>query len=384
MIDRMIESPEERGKAARFARELGINERTAQRWWKQYQETNEVPYKKSRANGLESSFKSEHQEYVRKLLDEDPQLYSVDIIDKLAEQFMGFSISKAQLNHHLKNTMLITVKKPTFEPAARNSEANLQARYNWYMEWKDTDLDFAKNCVFIDESGFHINMRNNWARSTVGTPAIVKTPRTRSPSHTIIGAIHCSSVIHVSLKKPPPKKDRVKKDDSTVAQKKRIVNKGKKRTADEFIMEEPNIEYVDIVDATARTSAAPVAKGTTTGHFIKFMNEVLDIMDQDESLKGHYLVMDNCTIHKSKPMIRKIKSRGYRVMYLPPYSPELNSIEQFWNTAKGKLKRDRLMNDENLSSRIGDACNDIPVEVLYNFCIYSKKQIIKCYTKTPF
>lgn len=52
-------------------------------------------------------------------------------------------------------------------------------------------------------------------------------------------------------------------------------------------------------------------------------------MDMDESLMGSYLVMDNCTIHKSYSTIRKIKSRGYRVMYPPPYSPELNPIEQF-------------------------------------------------------
>lgn len=187
------------------------------------------------------------------------------------------------------------------------------------------------------------------------------------------------------MKKPPPKKVQAKKSSSTAVQKKRKVNKGKKRTAEEFTIEEPTVEYyVDIMDATDEVSAAPVAKGTTTGHFIKFMNEVLDIMDHDESLKGHYLVMDNCKRHKSKPMIRKIESRGYRVMYLPPCSPELNPIEQFWNTAKGKLKRERLMTEENLSSRIGDACNTVPVDVLYNFCMYSKKQIINCYNKTPF
>ena len=71
-------------------------------------------------------------------------------------------------------------------------------------------------------------------------------------------------------------------------------------------------------------------------HFIKFMNELLDIMDMDEGLKGSYLVMDNCTVHKSHPMIRKIEGRGYRVMYLPPYSPELNAIENFWAIVKGK------------------------------------------------
>jgi hypothetical protein len=42
------------------------------------------------------------------------------------------------------------------------------------------------------------------------------------------------------------------------------------------------------------------------------MNELLGVMDFDETLKGSYLVMDNASIHKSKPMIRKIESRGYR------------------------------------------------------------------------
>jgi hypothetical protein len=73
------------------------------------------------------------------------------------------------------------------------------------MKWKDTTLDYAKNCVFIDEAGFNINMRNNWARSASGTPAVVTIPKTRTPSRTIIGATHSSSIIHVVLKKPPPK-----------------------------------------------------------------------------------------------------------------------------------------------------------------------------------
>ncbi|EPB87867.1 hypothetical protein HMPREF1544_05396 [Mucor circinelloides 1006PhL] len=123
-------------------------------------------------------------------------------------------------------------------------------------------------------------------------------------------------------------------------------------------MEEPIIEYVDIAEGTDESNK-PVPKGTNTAHFVKFMSELLDIMDLDRSLMGSYLVMDNCSIHKSHPMFRKIESRGYRVMYLPPYSPELNPIEQFWAIVKGKMKRHRLMTEENLSSRIADACNDI-------------------------
>jgi transposase len=113
------------------------------------------------------------------------------------------------------------------------------------------------------------------------------------------------------------------------------------------------------------------------------MNVLLDIMDLNEDLKGNYLVMDNCTIHKSNPMMRKIESRGYKLMYLPPYSPELNPIEQFWAILKGKLKRHKLLTEEKMSDRIAEACNAIPAEILYNFASHSKRQIIQCYNRTP-
>ncbi|KAI9014525.1 hypothetical protein CLU79DRAFT_679824, partial [Phycomyces nitens] len=58
-------------------------------------------------------------------------------------------------------------------------------------------------------------------------------------------------------------------------------------------------------------------KDTTIAHFIRFMNVLLlDIMDLNEDLKMNYLVIDNCTIHKSKLMMIKIESRGYRLIYL--------------------------------------------------------------------
>jgi hypothetical protein len=113
---------------------------------------------------------------------------------------------------------------------------------------------------------------------------------------------------------------------------------GKIRGAVEINNEEPGME--DNIDPVITKSAS---KGTTTAHFVKFINDLLDIMDLDENMKGSYIVMDNASIHKSKPMIRKIESKGYRIIYLPLYSPELNPIEQFWAIVKGKMKRHRLM-----------------------------------------
>lgn len=207
-IDRMLEQPQERGLVAKVARELNVKYRTALNWWHIYEGTEGVPYKNSEKNsGPKSSFTTEHNEYITKLLDNDPQIFADDIINSLTEQFEGFTISKSQMNNHLRYTMLITVKKPYFEPEVRNSAENLQTRFEWFMKWKDSDLDFTKNCIFIDEAGFHINMRLNWARPKSGKKAIVKQPQTRAPTHTIIGAIHSSSIIHVAIRKPPPKKE---------------------------------------------------------------------------------------------------------------------------------------------------------------------------------
>ncbi|KAI9014526.1 hypothetical protein CLU79DRAFT_681668, partial [Phycomyces nitens] len=53
--------------------------------------------------------------------------------------------------------------------------------------------------------GSHINFRHNWARADTGMPSMIKTTKTNSPSHTIIEAIHGSSVIYTTIKKLRPK-----------------------------------------------------------------------------------------------------------------------------------------------------------------------------------
>jgi transposase len=70
--------------------------------------------------------------------------------------------------------------------------------------------------------------------------------------------------------------------------------------------------------------------------------------------------------------IRKnIENRGYRCIYLPPYSSELNPIEQFWSIYKSKLKRKQLLEEAALTTRIQMACNQILVGGLRGFCKYS-------------
>lgn len=53
---------------------------------------------------------------------------------------------------------------------------------------------------------------------------------------------------------------------------------------------------------------------------------------------GQVVVMDNASFHKSKKTIELIESVGCKVLFLPPYSPDLNPIEKFWANMKRFIK----------------------------------------------
>ena len=50
------------------------------------------------------------------------------------------------------------------------------------------------------------------------------------------------------------------------------------------------------------------------------------------------LIMDNASFHKGEEMLQIIESAGHEILYLPPYSPDLNPIEKKWAQAK-KIRR---------------------------------------------
>ena len=49
------------------------------------------------------------------------------------------------------------------------------------------------------------------------------------------------------------------------------------------------------------------------------------------------VILDNPSIHKAKslePIVKYLKTQGVTLYFLPPYSPELNRIERFWQAMK--------------------------------------------------
>lgn len=54
---------------------------------------------------------------------------------------------------------------------------------------------------------------------------------------------------------------------------------------------------------------------------------------------GNVLVLDNASFHKSKKVKEIIESKGIKLMFLPPYSPDLNPIEHAWAKIKNTVKK---------------------------------------------
>lgn len=54
--------------------------------------------------------------------------------------------------------------------------------------------------------------------------------------------------------------------------------------------------------------------------------------------RGDVVIMDNLATHKVAGVKEAIESAGARLEYLPPYSPDLNPIENMWSKVKQGLK----------------------------------------------
>ena len=64
---------------------------------------------------------------------------------------------------------------------------------------------------------------------------------------------------------------------------------------------------------------------------------------------GQVVIMDNASYHKSEKIKKLIKSVKCELLFLPPYSPEFNLIEQFWLRRVQDLGEFKARDSENRS-----------------------------------
>ena len=70
---------------------------------------------------------------------------------------------------------------------------------------------------------------------------------------------------------------------------------------------------------------------------------------------GDVVVLDNLTAHRASRIEEVAESRGAQVLWLAPYSPDFNPIEQCWSKIKAYLRGVKARTEDELNKALAQA-----------------------------
>lgn len=184
--------------------------------------------------------------------------------------------------------------------------------YFWHrLPWQQVKQIDPENLVFVDEMGVLLGLTRTHARSLSGSRVYDFKPFYRGAKVTVIGAISLKQVL-----------------------------------------------------------AVMTLNGSMNGNAFKvFVQKCL----LPQLWSGAVVVMDNVPAHKVKEIEPLIQSKGARVLYQSPYSPDFNPIEHWWSQLKAFLRHFSPTTSKFVNVLIATALHLINPEHLKNWftnCCY--------------
>lgn len=82
---------------------------------------------------------------------------------------------------------------------------------------------------------------------------------------------------------------------------------------------------------------------------------------------GQIVVADNLGAHKSERTRKQIERRGCQLLFLPPYSPDFNPIEEAFSKIKGLLRKAQARTRKALIEALGVAISAVSARDAYGF-----------------
>ena len=102
-------------------------------------------------------------------------------------------------------------------------------------------------------------------------------------------------------------------------------------------------------------AAAVVSGATDSDVFRTYVEHVLT----PELREGDVVILDNLQPHKASGVRELIEAAGATLLYLPPYSPDFNPIENMWSKVKRHLRSAAARTYEALQQAVTVALNGI-------------------------
>jgi transposase len=162
--------------------------------------------------------------------------------------------------------------------------------------------------VFVDEMGTHTSLAPLYAYAPIGERAFFKIPRNRGKNTTLLTSIHQGGM----------------------------------------------------------GPSMAVEGATTSRVFETYVERLLA-----PTLKpGQVVVMDNLGAHRPKKVRELIEEKGCELIYLPPYSPDLNPIEEAFAKVKHILKKTGARTKEALIEAMGRALAAVSTKDVRGFFVH--------------
>jgi transposase len=174
------------------------------------------------------------------------------------------------------------------------------------VEWREQQLRLTPSkLVFIDESSVKTNMTRRYGRAKRGHRLVAAAPHGHWKTTTFVGALRCDGL------------------------------------------------------------TAPLAiDGAINGEvFLAYVEQVLV-----PTLKqGDVVIMDNLRVHKIAGVRQAIEAVGASLLFIPPYSPDLNPIELAFSKLKALLRAKAIRTVEALWKALGDLCDSFSPSECANY-----------------
>lgn len=116
-----------------------------------------------------------------------------------------------------------------------------------------------------------------------------------------------------------------------------------------------NTTILSSIRLNGETAYTTYIGGTTGEKFVDYLENVL----LPTLEKGDVIIMDNMRSHHVKSVKDTIEKAGMILLYLPPYSPDLNPIEKMWSKLKAIMRKLKIRLACELNSAVDAAFKEI-------------------------
>jgi len=105
---------------------------------------------------------------------------------------------------------------------------------------------------------------------------------------------------------------------------------GERATCKRSAAYKSNISLIGAVQLSGMCALYPYDGSIDGDKFLSFLDEhLIPVLP-----RGKVLIMDNLRVHHIAPVKERLEKAGIGLLYLPPYSPERNPIEETWSIIK--------------------------------------------------